>query len=98
VSIRGFAISNASAADLAEAARTINHGLSRGILSARIGALLSLAESAEAHRLQENGARGRTVVLPPVWGELAARGPTSAATTPRLRFVCPALGTLASYR
>lgn len=64
-SIRGFAISNASTADLAEAARTINHGLGRGILKARIGALLPLADSAEAHRLQENGARGRIVVLPP---------------------------------
>lgn len=64
-SIRGFAISNASTADLAQAARTINRGLSQGILKARIGAVIPLADSAETHRLQENGARGRTVVLPP---------------------------------
>ena len=63
-SIRGFIISNASVADLALAAKMTNYGLSRGILKARICAKLPMSEAAEAHRLQEKGARGRIIVLP----------------------------------
>jgi NADPH:quinone reductase-like Zn-dependent oxidoreductase len=66
-SLRGFAISNASAAELAAAARAVNHGLARGVLRSRIGVRLPLTEAAEAHRLQEQGGaatRGRIVVLP----------------------------------
>lgn len=62
--LRGFTISGATAADLAEAARAINDGISRRLLRVRIGARLSLDESAKAHRLIEQGARGRIVVLP----------------------------------
>jgi NADPH:quinone reductase-like Zn-dependent oxidoreductase len=62
--IRGFAISNASVADLARAARAIGYGLTRGILRPRISTRLPLAEAAEAHRLLERGHRGRIVVLP----------------------------------
>jgi len=63
-SLRGFVISNASVGDLAEAAHAINDGISRRLLRVRIGARLSLEESAQAHRLMEKGTRGRIVVLP----------------------------------
>jgi NADPH:quinone reductase-like Zn-dependent oxidoreductase len=63
-SLRGFVISNASAADLAEAARAINDGLSRKRLRVRIGTQLPLDEAAQAHRLLESGTRGRIVVVP----------------------------------
>lgn len=66
LSIRGFAISNASISDLKSAARTINSLLARGGLRTRVGATLPLAEAAEAHRLQESReVRGRILVLPP---------------------------------
>lgn len=63
-SIRGFAISNAGVDDLAEAARVINRGLSKKLLKARIAVRLPLADAATAHRLQEDGPRGRIVVMP----------------------------------
>lgn len=67
-SLRGFAISNASVSDLAEAARVINDRLANNGLRTRIGARLPLAKAALAHRLQEardqNRPRGRIVVLP----------------------------------
>jgi NADPH:quinone reductase-like Zn-dependent oxidoreductase len=63
-SLRGFVISNASAAELADAASAINEGMARGLLRVRIGTRLPLAESAQAHRLMEQGTRGRIVVLP----------------------------------
>ncbi|HTW08479.1 MAG TPA: NADPH:quinone reductase [Acidimicrobiales bacterium] len=63
-SLRGFTISTASVADLAEAARAINDGISRRLLRVRIATELSLEESVQAHRLMEEGARGRIVVLP----------------------------------
>jgi len=40
ISIRGFAISNASVSDLAAAAKTINARLADGTLKARVGARL----------------------------------------------------------
>ncbi|HLI38945.1 MAG TPA: NADPH:quinone reductase [Streptosporangiaceae bacterium] len=63
-SIRGFVITNASTADLASAARTVNHGLATGILKPRIAERLPLTDAANAHRHQESGVRGRIVVLP----------------------------------
>ncbi|MEU4540400.1 zinc-binding dehydrogenase [Streptosporangium sp. NPDC023825] len=67
-SLRGFAISNATVAELAAAATAINHLLARGTLISRIGTRLPLAEAARAHRLQEGAEpghpRGRIVVLP----------------------------------
>jgi hypothetical protein len=63
-SIRGFAISNATTADLTTVAQAINHELARGNLRTRIATRLPLAEAAEAHRRQEAGPRGRIVVLP----------------------------------
>lgn len=63
-SLRGFVISNASVADLADAARAINDGLARGLLRVRIGTRLPLEESAHAHRLMEAGTRGKIVVMP----------------------------------
>ncbi|GAA0379621.1 hypothetical protein Acor_01050 [Acrocarpospora corrugata] len=67
-SLRGFVISNATAAELAEAATAINHLLARGILLSRIGTRLPLTEAARSHHLQEGTepqrSRGRTVVLP----------------------------------
>jgi NADPH:quinone reductase-like Zn-dependent oxidoreductase len=63
-SLRGFVISNASASDLAAAATAINDGIERRLLGVRVGMRLPLAESAQAHRLVENGTRGRIVVLP----------------------------------
>ena len=64
-SVLGFAISNASAADLAEAAQAINRMLAIGRLRGRIGATFHLAEAAEAHRaLEGGGVRGRILILP----------------------------------
>lgn len=67
-SLRGFAISNASARDLAAAATRINQRLAGSGLKTRIGRRLGLSDAAEAHRLQEaRGAgrvRGRIVVVP----------------------------------
>ncbi|SFQ03561.1 NADPH:quinone reductase [Amycolatopsis arida] len=68
VSLRGFAISNASVADLAAAAEVINRELAGGRLRGRIRARLPLAEAARAHRMLEEGGQGgppgRVVVLP----------------------------------
>src|SRR5699024_8578603 len=64
-SLLGFAISNASAADLAEAAQAINRMLATGRLRGRVGATFHLAEAAEAHRaLESGGVRGRILILP----------------------------------
>lgn len=61
----GFAISNASTADLAEAARAINAMLAVGSLPARIADVLPLHAAAEAHRRLEAGrVRGRLVLRP----------------------------------
>lgn len=65
-SITGFAISNATSADLAAAARAINRGLATGTLPARIAERLSFADAARAHRAIEDGTvRGRLVLRPP---------------------------------
>src|SRR5699024_9145819 len=64
-SVLGFSISNAAAADLAEAAQAINRMLAIGRLRGRIGATFHLAEAAEAHRaLEGGGVRGRILILP----------------------------------
>ena len=64
-SVLGFAISNASAADLAEAAQAINRMLATGRLRGRVGTTFHLAEAAEAHRALEDGrVRGRILILP----------------------------------
>ena len=64
-SIHGFAISNASVSDLAQAAVTINHMLAMGTLKARIGATFRLSEASKAHRAIESGKiHGRILVLP----------------------------------
>lgn len=64
-SVLGFAISNASAADLADAAQAINQMLATGRLRGRIGATYRLAEAAEAHKaLEGGGVRGRILILP----------------------------------
>lgn len=65
VSLHGFAISNASVADLADAARVINVMLSTGRLSARIGATYHLADARLAHEAMEHHAvQGRILIVP----------------------------------
>lgn len=65
ITLCGFAISNASVADLAEAAQAINRLLADGKLRSRIGATFRLAESARAQEAMASGrVRGRIVVLP----------------------------------
>lgn len=67
-SVHGFAISNASVADLAAAAKAVNRALAKDLLQTRIAYRLPLAETAQAHRLQagpkHQQAPGRIVVLP----------------------------------
>lgn len=67
LSLRGFAISNASTGDLADAAAAINRELAAGRLRARVRARLPLADAARAHRMQETrtegDAPGRIVLL-----------------------------------
>lgn len=61
----GFAIGNAPAAELAEAAGAINLLLAAGALPVRIADVLPLREAAEAHRrLEAGGVRGRLVLRP----------------------------------
>ena len=65
-SITGFVISNATTAELAEAAVTINRLLATGRLRPRATETLPLSATAEAHRRMERGElRGRRVVLRP---------------------------------
>ncbi len=69
ISLYGFAISNASAADLAAAAGTINRELASGRLRGRVRVELPLTEAARAHRLLEGreggaGGPGRIVLIP----------------------------------
>ncbi|HMN22682.1 MAG TPA: NADPH:quinone reductase [Ottowia sp.] len=61
----GFAISNASADELADAARHLNRLLASGALRARIGARFQLADAARAHAALAGGrVRGRIIILP----------------------------------
>jgi hypothetical protein len=53
--VRCFAISNATAGDLAAAARIINSRLADQTLRPRIGARMPLTAVAEAHRREEAG-------------------------------------------
>jgi NADPH:quinone reductase-like Zn-dependent oxidoreductase len=63
-SVRGFAISRATVAELAEAAAALNDMLARGSLRPRALEVLPLEAAAEAHRRMEAGElRGRRVVL-----------------------------------
>ena len=55
VTIDGFVISRASAAEFAQAAELINAMLGAGALSTRITRRLPLAQAAQAHRLMEDG-------------------------------------------
>lgn len=65
VTLYGFAISNASVSDLADAANTINHMLDAGQLRARIGKSFALEDAAKAHETMETGGiRGRVIVRP----------------------------------
>ncbi|MFI9778680.1 NADPH:quinone reductase [Streptomyces sp. NPDC051956] len=62
-SIRGFAISHADTAQLAEAARGINGLLATGRLRPRGAEVMPLSEAAEAHRrLDGNKVRGKLVL------------------------------------
>jgi NADPH:quinone reductase-like Zn-dependent oxidoreductase len=63
-SVRGFAISRATVAELAEAAAALNDALARGLLRPRALEVLPLDAAAEAHRRLEAGElHGRRVVL-----------------------------------
>lgn len=61
----GFVISDASVSDLAAAAALINKRLAAGGLRARVASTMTLADTAEAHRLVEaRTVRGRIVLKP----------------------------------
>lgn len=63
-SVVGFAISNATTAELGDAAKAVNRLLAAGRLRAREVRTMSLSEAATAHRLLENGElHGQRVVL-----------------------------------
>ncbi|GAA0930077.1 NADPH:quinone reductase [Nonomuraea longicatena] len=62
-SIAGFAISQATTAELAEAAATINRLLAAGRLRPRVLSRLPLSDAARAHRMVEEGAGGGKIVL-----------------------------------
>ncbi|MFG2043539.1 zinc-binding dehydrogenase [Dactylosporangium sp. NPDC048998] len=64
--VTGFVISHATAAELAEAAVSVNRLLAAGRLRPRATVELPLDETAEAHRMVERGElHGRRVVLRP---------------------------------
>ncbi|WP_036322738.1 NADPH:quinone reductase [Microbispora sp. ATCC PTA-5024] len=65
-SIRGFVISHATSAELAEAAAALNRLLAAGRLRPRSTESLPLSEAAAAHRRMENGElHGRRLILLP---------------------------------
>ncbi len=70
-SLHGFAMFNATANELREAADEVNRCLSEKKLKARIDRVLPLSQAAEAHRLQEDstvkktGAVSGKIVLKP---------------------------------
>lgn len=65
ISVRGFAISNATTSDLAAAAQRINTMLAAGTLRARKVTTMVLADAARAHALMEqHAADGRIVIVP----------------------------------
>jgi NADPH:quinone reductase-like Zn-dependent oxidoreductase len=64
LSVIGFVISRASAADLADAASALNRHLAAGGLGIEVAHVLPLADTARAHQLVEDGVRGRVVVTP----------------------------------
>ncbi|MEV8551690.1 NADPH:quinone reductase [Streptomyces glaucescens] len=65
-SVVGFVISHATSAELAEAARTVNHLLTSGRLRPRSLERVPLAEAARVHqRLEAGELHGRRVVLVP---------------------------------
>lgn len=61
-SVRGFVISHATTAELAEAATTINRMLSAGILRSRPVRILPLEAAAQAHRMVEQGTDKRILL------------------------------------
>ena len=69
--VHGFAMFNASAEEQRAAADEINRWLAEGKLHARVSRVMRLAETAEAHRLQEqstlaqSGALAGKIVLEP---------------------------------
>ncbi|HWQ91258.1 MAG TPA: NADPH:quinone reductase [Clostridia bacterium] len=62
-SLHGFAMFNATAAELAAAATDINRWAKAGVLKARIDRILPLSQAAEAHRIQEESTLKKTGVL-----------------------------------
>ncbi|WP_347352689.1 NADPH:quinone reductase [Intrasporangium sp.] len=65
VSLTGFAISNATTTDLADAARTLNQRLADHTLTAQIADTLPMRQAAEAHqRLEAGGVHGRLILTP----------------------------------
>ena len=60
--ILGFAISNASAGELAGAAAALNRLLAAGALPVRVHGVWPLERAGEAHRAVEGGVRGRIVL------------------------------------
>lgn len=68
-SLRGFVISHATVAELAEAAECVNDHLAAGLLRLRAVEVLPLSSAAEAHRRMERGElHGRRLVLDPAAG------------------------------
>lgn len=63
-SIVGFAISNATVEELADASTTINRMLAEGKPEERVTKVMPLSEASEAHRLVEGHAPGRVVLTP----------------------------------
>ncbi len=64
--LHGFAVTNATEAELREAAEEINRWLAGGRLRVRIDRILPLSEAAQAHRLVEGRARlaGKVLLTP----------------------------------
>jgi NADPH2:quinone reductase len=64
--LHGFAVTNATGAELRAAAGEINQWLAQGKVKVRIDRVLPLSEAAQAHRLVEDRASlaGKTVLTP----------------------------------
>ncbi|WP_213450422.1 NADPH:quinone reductase [Rhizomonospora bruguierae] len=88
-SIHGFAISQATTAELADAARTINRLLAAGRLRPRKVAWLPLSEAAEAHRRAEAGELHGSRVVLAVAGAVSQTPPAVGGAVPQTP---PAIG------
>ena len=96
VQLRGFAISNASIGDLAEAAAALGGLLTRGGFKSRVAKVLSLEEAAGAHRLMESHAAPGKLLVKPGAARPKPHAPGAAAGAAGAAGAAPGLASAAA--